>query len=349
MKERVVYADLLKIIACIAVITIHVTATIIYRENIKIDGWMTAHFYNSLCRWAVPIFVMVSGLFIVNFDFKKGLKMSLKTFKILFVWSFLYFLGNATIKNKFYILNFNFKEMKLFLKNFLNGNISPHLWYLYMLVGLYISVIFLKKVIKNSSKKELQIFILIGFIYSILIPTMANFPAFAIYKVFSSKMYLNIFSCYFMYLVLGYYIHTYNVEKKYRFVIYALAIVSLILTYTVTKTLSLSDGKINETLYRNSSINVFFVSLGLFLFFKNAGFEKMKDKYKDYASKLVSKTFGIYLVHQIVINVLNKIGFNLKMFNVFGSTLVVVFVCFVISLVFVMVVDKIKILKRILF
>lgn len=348
MKERIIYADFLKIIACVAVIVIHATATIIYRENIYTNGWMTANFYNSISRWAVPIFIMVSGLFFINFDLKKSLKMSLKTIKILFVWSFIYFVGNATLKNKFYIFDLDFKEIIVFIKNFLKGSISPHLWYLYMLVGLYLSMIFLKKIVENSNKRELQFFIAIGFITYIVIPTITNFQIFSLLRTFTSKLYLNMFGCYFVYLLLGYYINKYNIEKKYRIIFYIAAVFSLFLTYALTRHLSFIDNKINEIFYGNSSINVFFVSVGVFLLFRNINFVTLKDNYKKCIYNIVNKTFGIYLVHQLVINTLNRFNFNLKLFNVALSTPVVVAACFIISYCIIWFIDRNKILKKIL-
>lgn len=348
MKQRILYADLLKIIACVAVITIHATVPIIYREDISMNGWMTANFYSSISRWAVPIFVMVSGVFVFNFDLKKNLKMSLNTVRVLLVWSLIYFVANAMLKDKFYIFKLSFNDLKTFLNHLLNGSISPHLWYLYMLIGLYIVNIFIKKIIDNSSKKELLFLISILFINSIVIPTISNFKILFIYKTFVSKLYLNTFSCYSMYLLLGYYINKHNIKKIYRMVFYFLSVFNLFLTYHLTKYFSLIDGKLNVAFYRNSAINIFFVSLGLFLFFRNIVSDKINNKISKYSYYIVNKTFGIYLVHQLVLNVLSKLGINLKMFNVRYSTLIVVLICFGISFILTVLIEKNKILRKVL-
>ena len=48
-------------------------------------------------------------------------------------------------------------------------------WYINMFIGLYILIPFLNKIVKSSSKKELQLFILVLLIISILPATWNNF------------------------------------------------------------------------------------------------------------------------------------------------------------------------------
>lgn len=348
MKERLIYTDFLKIIACLAVITIHATAVFITSHNIQTDGWMTAQFYDASCRWAVPIFIMVSGVFILKTNLKKGINMSLKTFKILLVWSVIYFIGNATLKNKLYIFNIDFAETNNFFKGFFNANISAHLWYLYMLIGLYITMPFLKKIIENSTKRELQFFILVGIVVAIVIPTINGFEWFSLYKNFIPKLFLNMFTYFVVYLSLGYYINKYNIDKKYRLIIYILGIISFFSTYYLTKNLSLIDGKINQTFYKYYSINVFFVSVSLFVFFRNYDFNKLGYKINNSIFFIVKNTFGIYLIHQLVLSFLDKLNWNVKMSNPLFSSPIVVLTCFIISLVIIFVINKIKILKKIL-
>ena len=66
MKIGIIYADLLRIIATFAVIVLHVSASKWYDTPVKDFNWQIYNLYDSLVRWAVPIFVMLSGMFFLN-------------------------------------------------------------------------------------------------------------------------------------------------------------------------------------------------------------------------------------------------------------------------------------------
>ena len=64
--ERKTYCDYLRLIATFAVVVLHVAA--FNWENTDVNGieWQTFNFYNSIVRWGVPIFVMISGSLFLN-------------------------------------------------------------------------------------------------------------------------------------------------------------------------------------------------------------------------------------------------------------------------------------------
>ncbi len=65
-KNRIIYADILRIIATFAVIVIHVSASKWYHSPIREFNWQIYNLYDSLVRWSVPIFVMLSGMLFLN-------------------------------------------------------------------------------------------------------------------------------------------------------------------------------------------------------------------------------------------------------------------------------------------
>jgi surface polysaccharide O-acyltransferase-like enzyme len=65
MKKNYFWIDLLKAIAAFAVIILHVTVSLLYDFGDK-EHWQAANFYNSLVRFSVPVFVMISGVLLLN-------------------------------------------------------------------------------------------------------------------------------------------------------------------------------------------------------------------------------------------------------------------------------------------
>lgn len=139
--------DLLRILSTFAVIMIHVSDSWFssavnqiteYNTNIKdIQASFFICFYNSISRFAVPCFIMLSGALIIsnskNAEYKKFYA---KTFAKVgvptVIFSLLYIL---------YRLPFCFwgeeKEIISLLKDILKGSPMYHMWYLYMLIGIY--------------------------------------------------------------------------------------------------------------------------------------------------------------------------------------------------------------------
>ena len=64
--ERIDYIDFLRVIALFMVVMIHVSAFYFFGEAVSSKTWMVAHFYDSLSRPAVPIFIMVSGMLLLS-------------------------------------------------------------------------------------------------------------------------------------------------------------------------------------------------------------------------------------------------------------------------------------------
>lgn len=64
---RLVYMDWLRVLATIAVVTIHVSAGYVSMlDASNVSRWMAGNFYDSFSRASVPIFVMISGALLLR-------------------------------------------------------------------------------------------------------------------------------------------------------------------------------------------------------------------------------------------------------------------------------------------
>ncbi|MCG3766961.1 acyltransferase [Vibrio cincinnatiensis] len=96
MTKRVIFFDLLRCVAAFAVITIHVLAPYRYGLGVIPDGqWMTAVTLNSVSRWAVPVFILISGALMLSdprpFQWRYYLQRRLGKVVIPFlIWSLFY-------------------------------------------------------------------------------------------------------------------------------------------------------------------------------------------------------------------------------------------------------------------
>ena len=145
--------DLLRIISAIAVITIHVSSHyiggIVSPDNFGdfyLEHILTTCAYNVLSRFAVPCFIMLSGAFILaddrNADYQYFYRKTFRNVGIpTLVFSILYFSYFMVLKVlKMFIKGMEMDEFLNPIKGFIIGKPCYHMWYLYMMIGVYLLV-----------------------------------------------------------------------------------------------------------------------------------------------------------------------------------------------------------------
>lgn len=67
MYNRIAYIDWLRSIACFAVVVLHVSGGQEWFSAKEVSfEWTIFNLYDSLVRWCVPIFIMISGALFLN-------------------------------------------------------------------------------------------------------------------------------------------------------------------------------------------------------------------------------------------------------------------------------------------
>lgn len=321
MNKRYIYIDYLRILASMAVVMIHTAANGWTKQSVYSLEWQTLNFYDSISRWGVPVFAMISGALFLSreIDIKTLYKKHiLKIFIIFLLCSLTY----AIFEHHYYDTSLND-----FLYTLFYG--ALHEWYLLATIGLYIATPLLAKFVKD--KKTCKYFIVISTIFSIILPTIFN-----ILEVFNIKtispivhdMQMSGISSLFTYYVLGYYLNTYNISK--RRVVYFLGIIGIILTILGTSYISCYINKATEIIYSYSSFNVFLCAVAIFVLFKEIF---NNGKYYVFINTWSKCTIWIYLVHPLVKDLLKMYGINNFMFAPLIGTPVFFIIIYAISFI----------------
>lgn len=349
ISKRIISLDLMRIFASFCVIVIHVG---MYNQK---AGWtndnlslMFANFYGILSRWAVPCFVMLSGMMFLNKQKEVPLKdlyfrYILRLFVSYIFWSVVY-----SIYNSFYVDAAGLKDQLMYIvNNIFSGEI--HMWYVLMLIGLYVAMPVIKYVVNNASEKILHYWIITMFIFSSVIPFIADLGIPYISGVIAYfNKYIDIqFLCgYTLYFVLGSYISQKKFSKKQNRLIHIMGLIGFI--YSVLILLpgryffNLSIGALSY-LYPN----IIFMSLSVMLFFKDIVSKiKFSDKSKIIIFQLSKLTYGIFLIHVLVLKVLYSLGFNLSICPIPVSMIIVSIVAFIISAIIVFLISKIPFISK---
>jgi surface polysaccharide O-acyltransferase-like enzyme len=149
MVERDRKIEYLRVAAAFAVVMLHTSAGYLVKiHDSDRMVWWIANFYDASCRWSVPVFLLISGSLLLNgtesiFLFYR--KRVVRIFVPLVFWTFFY------LSIRFFVIkNIQLQDLVSVL---MHGVPYVHLWYLYMLLGLYLFVPFLKILVRGLDKK----------------------------------------------------------------------------------------------------------------------------------------------------------------------------------------------------
>lgn len=167
-SERLVWLDWMRVAACFMVMVVHCTepfylggeGSLILTQS---DAFW-ASLFDSLVRSCVPLFIIASSYLQLPSRYTAGEFFRRRTVRILVpfaVWTLVYAcLWGEPIDNlKSLLLNFNYA--------------SGHLWFVYMLVGVYLLIPLLSPWAEKVSKRELEVYLWIC-LFTTLMPLIRD-------------------------------------------------------------------------------------------------------------------------------------------------------------------------------
>ena len=170
-NKREIWVDWMRVLACFMVMVIHSTEPFyLGGDGSLIDSRadaLWASFFDSFVRCCVPLFVIASSYLQFPLHYPTGEFLRRRALRILVpfaIWSVFYafYWGEPVSNFKDLLLNFNFA--------------AGHLWFVYMLVGLYILMPLLSPWAEKVGKKELSAYIAI-WLFTTLIPLIRDWAA----------------------------------------------------------------------------------------------------------------------------------------------------------------------------
>lgn len=332
-SSRCTWLDATRVLACLAVVMLHVSAacwkTAYYSDA---QGWVALNFYDSAVRWAVPVFVMVSGsLFLCgNKSLREIVRKNVVRIIVAFYcWSLVYALPGLVRSG----------DVGVFLTEFLFGH--HHMWFLPMIAGLYLLVPFLRLIAKDS--RLATYYLLLAFVFAFALPQASSLVS--LWSEDTGRLLQRVAKMPQFYFALGYssfFVLGYRLRVMGRRVsnpaLIAAGIVGLMSTFLGTGFLSAKSGAPTQVLYENFSITVLMEAVPVFLLLKNCvGTRSLGHRAGDALRALSELSFGVYLVHPTIISALGKIHLDTLAFfpvvSVPVITLIVATVSFGISAV----------------
>lgn len=340
--NRIVKYDILRIVASFSIVLLHVSASYWSVVDVHSREFLVMTVYNSLTRFAVPVFFMLSGLFLASPDrANKGIgKRVLKLVLLFYVWSAFYaFQGVAVDALRGEFLQ---SAWKAAAERFIFGHV--HMWFLQMLCGFYILIPIARQLC--AKKETVQYYVILWAVFRYLVPCLTTVFHLDTIQARIDSLGMDILVGNFGYFLLGYYLNVTDIKKKVRWILYAMGIGAVGLTIFLTIRDCRVSGTYVEKWFSPASLNILVMSAAVFVCFK---YGRIFDKVKrpEVWAKVSGYTFFVYMFHMFVIEKLNLIGITTVSFPAVVSIPVLTVVTFIVSLLGAFVADHIPGIRKI--
>lgn len=350
--KRLYYLDFLRVLAIIAVLVLHSSADIIFNSEIRFTRqWYLAWAYDNLFRWCVVMFIMISGiLFTQNssaeFDPKSYLSKKVGRLIVPFiVWSLFYLIWKERFNPNF------FQETSIgkIIREILAGPTYFHLWFMYMILGLYLIGPVLAQILKNDSNSiYLKYFLFIWFIF---ISVREFFhKATGVYI----RVDLEYLTGALPYAVLGHFLNNMLLTKRVAALSAIIFVFSTLVTYFMNIYTIKTTGQMEVFYLGYPSPNATLQAGSLFLFMKyiHLNFLEKYERLNTFFATISGLVFGIYFIHPYILEQM-KIGImgiklNVSSFSAIPGITIVIITCFIISSGLCYLFSLVPILKKLL-
>ena len=251
--------DIMKIIAVLAVVLIHSSSKAVEdATTFACTDYFLANTFNALSRFAVPVFVMITGALIL--DENKKITTDLLYSKYIRSLIPVFLFWSALFTYVFAYVEPLKKGHAILFDNVVTYFISGHyhLWYLFMLTGLYITTPIFRMFVKKENKSIVLYFLKVGFIVQGVVPFILQ-----LLKTFDGTnltetldlFNFDVFLGFGFYFVAGWYLNNFKLKAKTLKAIYILSVASVIFSILFTYFASVNLDKPYIITYRNFYFN----------------------------------------------------------------------------------------------
>ncbi|MDE6852838.1 MAG: acyltransferase [Lachnospiraceae bacterium] len=292
----------LQVICAYAVVTLHTNGQF-WNFSSTESYWLTANVIECVCYFAVPIFFMITGITLINYQdrystkeyFKKRIT---KTLLPYIAWScigiiVLYVFGSMESVTLKYVVN-----------GLLNGNIINVYWFFPALFCIYLSLPLFAAIDKAKRKWIFEYLFVSSILINVLIPFIKTISGIDIGWPYS----VGAVSGNLIWIVAGVLLYWYPPRKNVKCIMVCLGLIGLLVHIVGTYKLSMAAGSIDRTYKGYGNLPSILYSLGAFIVLTEIGKKVMKVEILQKAIIFLGKySFAIYLMHWYVMNTLSKI------------------------------------------
>lgn len=329
-KKRVIWVDLLNIVACFCVVWMHCTNDAVHHFTGEISSpYIIGVITHTVAYWPVPVFIMLSGYNLIAYHgnwskfYKKRWR---KTVVPFLLWSLFYCI-------------FNYHRglpLKDFIELLINGRFCGTMWFFIPLFSIYLCMPVLNLFVKNASIRQLRAYLLVGFIFISLIPCILDFS-----KISYTDMF-PVGSNFLLIAVAGYVIPHDRWFETHKTLFYICGAFALILHGALLFCITYIWGEQSRSFLNCIYPTNILITISVYLFFYTNDWYAILKKIRVTPSAvqyISSCSFGIYLVHPFYRSLVEYFHINGFM------PYVGVFILYIVSFITVSLMKRIPLLR----
>ena len=346
--------DAVRITAVFMIVMIHVSAYVVtYFRTTDNATFVVGNIFNGLGRAGTPLFLMLTGALLLDERrpvasrafYRKNL---LSICLLLVFWLFFYATWRAVALRQ---LMGKPADMKLFLDYLLTlRGRFPHLWYMFMLIGVYILIPVLRLIVRKENKDYVLGLIVLSVIVQFAVQTLGVFTEGADFTLrdFADKFHMEYATGYIAYVLIGWYLTTFPPQGKMRAVLIGSGIAALVFIILIVQFEIDAVPTIRDYMVEMNTLPALIYGVGLFTFITTHYGER--ETKSGAVAMLSQQAFGIYMIHVLILDILINIALP---YSAFGErapvlyTLVVFVLDFGFSLLISLCLSRIPVVKRI--
>ena len=294
-----IYIDFLAIVSAFAVVMLHANG--VFWSHPAGRLWITSNCIEAMFYFAVPVFFMISGATLMDYREKYStreyfVRRAIRAGIPFLAWKTGCVLAMGGLPYGHF---FSRETAFIFLNEFWNSSVITVYWFFLPLFVIYLSIPFLSSVREKRTN--------FGYViaWSVLVMAAQLLVDFLKWKWgIGSSVNMNfgqissVVSAYpLLYPLLGYWLATYEIRRKYRIAIYLLGIAGFLLHFGGTMYVTSPDGPISVMFKGYANLPAVLQAAGIFLFVKNIDFGKFPRAVLRLCGFIKPYTFFVFLSH----------------------------------------------------
>lgn len=336
-----IWLDAARVVSILAVVFLHVAATVVTGRDVGSPDWWYGNVYDSLVRWCVPVFIMISGALLLGSGKRETVgafyrKRMTRIFVPLVVWTvvFLFWQGEQA--------TFSLADLTLaaVLRRIASGKPHYHMWFLFMIVSLYLFTPFIRILVRHATRAELWLLV------ALLFGVAALHEVFGIFVDRGVSLFVFWFLAYLPYYLCGHLIATSDraMSAQALLAVFCGSVLSTALgCYLLAGTRGIEDGLY---FYGYLSITVIPMSVSLMWLLRMRSFDAASGSAGNTFRRLSELTLGVYLIHPVFLELFRRFAFRQEEFYPLVSVPLVTMLVFAASLLCAFVLYRIPYLRR---
>lgn len=347
--KRKGWLDVVRTVAIICVVICHADETyyrsvLIGEESISNWLWLIENTLFIIGRIGVPLFLAVTGALVLDREYEDISGFYKKSLLPLFctteIWIFFNYVFCCIVKKQI----FSVKELVLELF-FMKESSLSHMWYMPVILGCYVAIPFLTRLIHNSNIRlgDLRLIYVCGMCIFFIVPTLNVFLTESVRSIpyLSPKIGTSFWGgCYGFYILCGYFIANKKVLQHIRG-IYLLILFGISFLLTTFGQYYLYSHRYFKTshLIWYDSIFVYIMGMVVFELLRRMFVESERIPGQKQLEAISRCSFGVYILHKPLL-VLSSTFIKLERYNILLRILWLFVIGFLGSMMILLLVKK---------